>query len=149
MKDRSTRPLSKSEQMARVRTKNTAPELLLRRALWHAGIRYRLRIRLPGSPDLVVPGAMVAIFVDGCFWHGCPDHYKPPATNSSFWQEKLEKNRARDNLASQTLADQGWTVLRFWEHEVYAQLDVVLACVQSTLAEKKRPSAQDPSTFAR
>ncbi|MFP3184446.1 MAG: very short patch repair endonuclease [Paraburkholderia sp.] len=138
MKGRSKGPLSKSEQMARVRTKDTAPELLLRRALWHAGIRYRLRVCLPGSPDLVVPGTMVAIFVDGCFWHGCPDHYKPPATNCSFWQNKLEKNRARDNLASQTLADQGWTVLRFWEHEVNAHVDIVLARVKSTLAEKKR-----------
>lgn len=138
MKRRSNGPLSKSEQMARVRTKDTAPELLLRRALWHAGIRYRLRARLPGSPDLVVPRAMVAIFVDGCFWHGCPDHYKLPATNCSFWQNKLEKNHARDNLANQTLADQGWTVLRFWEHEVIAHVDIVLARIQSTLAEKKR-----------
>jgi DNA mismatch endonuclease (patch repair protein) len=132
--------LTKSEQMSRVRTAGTEPELLLRKALWRTGIRYRLNTPLTGRPDLVIPGAMIAIFVDGCFWHGCPEHYTAPATNNTFWAKKLERNATRDSLASQALKDQGWTVLRFWEHEIYAELDAVVACVRSSLTQTSRKS---------
>ena len=75
---RKKRKLTKSEQMARVRSKDTEPEMVLRKALWKSGLRYRLRPGLPGTPDLAFVGRKVAIFVDGCFWHGCPEHYTCP-----------------------------------------------------------------------
>ena len=104
--------------MARIRGKHTRPELLLRKALWAAGLRYRLHRKLPGTPDLAFVGARVAVFVDGCFWHGCPQHYSFPATRSEFWADKLRRNVERDARVGDELAALGWTVLRFWEHSL-------------------------------
>lgn len=126
-------PLSKSQQMARVRNKDTAPELTLRKQLWRAGIRYRLRPKLPGTPDLIMPRAKVAIFVDGCFWHGCPIHYVAPATNVAFWRDKLAKNRLRDEATTQSLENQGWRVLRFWEHELKDDMSSAIERIKSAL----------------
>src|SRR5262245_14142890 len=81
-------PLTKSEQMARVRARDTDIELVLRRALWRRGARYRLHPPLPGTPDLAFRGARLAIFVDACFWHGCARHYTAPRTNAAYWEEK-------------------------------------------------------------
>jgi DNA mismatch endonuclease (patch repair protein) len=112
-------PLTKSEQMARVRSKNTEAEMILRSALWRAGLRFRVTCRyLPGSPDIAFTRWRLAVFVDGCFWHGCPIHYTPPKANSDFWQQKLARNCARDALVNSELEALGWAVLRVWEHEV-------------------------------
>lgn len=118
--------LTRSELMSRVRKKDTAPEVQLRRALWAKGVRFRLNIRLPGSPDIVIVGRRIAIFVDGCFWHGCPDHYRSPKTNTAFWDEKIRKNRARDVRIDQQLADEGWNVVRVWGHDVSRALDRIV-----------------------
>jgi DNA mismatch endonuclease, patch repair protein len=120
---RSKRPLTRSEQMARIRSRNTHPELLLRRALWHLGYRYRVEFDLPGSPDLAFVREKLVIFVDGCFWHGCPVHYKPPSRNEEFWRVKLERNVSRDRRVDLELQQQGWAVLRLWEHEIVNSLD--------------------------
>ncbi|WP_223146796.1 very short patch repair endonuclease [Methylomonas fluvii] len=77
--------------MSRIRDKNTKPELALRKALWNAGLRYRLKSDLLGRPDLYFPGRRLVIFVDGCFWHGCPEHCQMPVENRAFWEEKLLK----------------------------------------------------------
>jgi DNA mismatch endonuclease, patch repair protein len=69
------------------------------------------------TADLVFSGARVAVFIDGCFWHGCPDHYKVPRTNTAYWAPKISRNVQRDHLATDLLKDAGWLVLRFWEHE--------------------------------
>ena len=105
-------PLSKSEQMARVRSQNTLPEVYLRHALWRLGLRYRLRSALPGSPDIVLPRYRTALFVDGCFWHGCPEHYRSPVANGDFWTAKLTRNMNRDARADAELAGMGWHVIR-------------------------------------
>ena len=112
------RKLTKSEQMARVRSKNTGPELLLRRALWRCGLRYRLGVAVPGSPDLAFRKAKVAVFVDGCFWHACPKHYRAPIRNAAFWRRKIERNIARDRRIDLALAELGWSVVRIWEHDL-------------------------------
>lgn len=105
--------------MARIRGKNTTPERLLRIALWRAGYRYRLHRRVCGvRPDIVFVGAKVAVFVDGCFWHMCPEHFTMPATNRPFWSAKLKRNRQRDASSASILRRAGWRVVRFWEHEV-------------------------------
>ncbi len=118
-------PLSKSEQMARVRSRNTLPETSLRHALWRLGFRYRLHSALPGSPDIVFPRYRTAVFVDGCFWHGCPEHYRAPVANADFWSAKLTRNVNRDARADAELAAMGWSVIRVWEHEIRADLDSV------------------------
>jgi DNA mismatch endonuclease (patch repair protein) len=123
--------------MARVRSSNTNPEIELRRALWKAGFRYRLRLRLPGSPDVVFLHARLAVFVDGCFWHGCPVHYTKPVRNAVFWREKLKHNVRRDRAADQALAGLGWSVLRLWEHEVTQDLEGAVRKVVDALVENR------------
>ena len=101
--------------------RDTKPELALRRAVHALGLRYRVGTRpLPKvrrTADLVFTRAKVAVFLDGCFWHGCPTHHTKSATNAAFWAEKVEKNRARDLETNHLLSEAGWTVIRVWEHE--------------------------------
>lgn len=106
--------------MGRIRSRDTRPEIALRKALWAAGLRYRLKagVHLPGHPDLAFPRAKVAVFVDGCFWHGCPDHGHIPKSRVEYWAPKIERNQTRDAQANAQLAELGWRVLRFWEHQV-------------------------------
>lgn len=112
----------KSRQMAQVRSKNTQPEMLVRRALHARGYRFRLhRSDLPGKPDIVLPKHHLAILVHGCFWHGCPNcdrGRRMPKTNVAFWAAKLAGNKARDVRAVQALEDLGWRVTVLWECEI-------------------------------
>lgn len=112
--------------MSRVRGKNTKPEVALRKALWAKGLRYRLHYKLPGKPDIVFVSAWVAVFVDGCFWHGCPLHGSIPATNKRFWKKKLARNMERDREVIEMLSGSGWLVMRFWTHELKDDLDKVV-----------------------
>jgi DNA mismatch endonuclease (patch repair protein) len=109
-----------SARMSRQRRRDTAPELNLRRALHRRGLRYRVDLPLPGLPrrraDIVFTRARIAIFVDGCFWHSCPDHATRPSHNAEWWSEKLARNVARDRETDERLTSAGWTVMRFWEH---------------------------------
>jgi DNA mismatch endonuclease (patch repair protein) len=104
--------------MTRVRTRDTAPELALRRSLWRIGIRgWRLHPRrVYGKPDLAWIGRRVAVFVDGAFWHGHPDYYW--GQSGEFWDAKIERNRARDRRVDEELDAAGWRVLRLWDFEV-------------------------------
>jgi DNA mismatch endonuclease (patch repair protein) len=108
----------RSYNMSRIRGKDTIPEMLLRKNLWNLGLRYRLHYKLPGRPDIVFVASRITIFVDGCFWHGCPEHGVRPKTNSTFWNKKIQGNIERDKKNQLQLNEQGWTVLRFWEHEI-------------------------------
>jgi len=120
--------------MSRVRGRDTGPEIRLRKALWHAGFRYRLQWPVYGKPDIVFPGKKVAVFVDGCFWHACPLHATWPKQNGHFWENKIKKNVERDRKVNETLSAEGWQVLRFWEHEVNEDLQGVVERVLSALA---------------
>lgn len=120
--------------MSRIRRRDTTPELLLRRALWASGHRYRVDLRLGGArPDIVFTRKKVAIFVDGCFWHGCPKHYIPPSGNAGYWSAKIERNRARDRRNTQSLVDAEYRVMRFWECEVKEDLPLILEHIRSEL----------------
>ena len=119
--------------MARNRPKDTSPEIRLRRALWGLGLRYRLDSTLPGKPDLAFSGKKTAIFVDGCFWHRCPQHFKPPETNVTFWRRKLSANVARDKRINKQLQALGWQVIRVWEHEVDASPDRAARKIQKRM----------------
>lgn len=126
--------LDRSQQMSRIRGSDTKPELILRKLLWRSGLRYRLHARTPvGRPDIVFPGKKVAVFVDGCFWHGCPDHYVRPRSSEAFWAEKLRTNTQRDIEQTRKLEDLGWKVCRLWEHEVFETPDRVVGLVQSAV----------------
>lgn len=112
-------PSPHRRRMQAVKRKDTAPEMLLRRALWRAGLRYRVHQKVARTtPDLTFTRAKVAVFVDGCFWHGCPVHYVAPVNNAEFWRRRLAQNQARDARDTLRLQAAGWTVLRFWECEV-------------------------------
>lgn len=110
--------MSRSEMMSRIGSKDTKPELIVRRGLHACGYRFRLhRNELPGKPDLVLNKYRSVIFVHGCFWHaheGCR-YFKLPKTRREFWQEKLRSNRRRDQAALQSLFNGGWRVLIVWE----------------------------------
>jgi DNA mismatch endonuclease, patch repair protein len=110
-----------SRRMARVRQKNTDAEIALRRELFRRGLRYRVDYVVSRKPrrvaDIVFPGLKIAIFVDGCFWHGCPLHATWPKRNAELWKQKIEANRARDIDTNERLRQAGWTVLRVWRHE--------------------------------
>lgn len=127
-------PLSRSEQMSRIRGRDTTPELVLRKALWARGLRYRLHFRTPaGKPDIVFPGQKVAVYVDGCFWHGCPRHYVRPRSRGEFWAAKLRANVDRDRKQTLMLEAKGWRVLRVWEHAIFEDLESVVDDVQAAL----------------
>ena len=127
--------LTRSEQMARIRGRNTAPEMRLRQALWRAGLRFRLKKSgLAIRPDLVFgTGPGIAVFIDGCFWHGCPDHYVPPRSAVEFWSKKLTGNVERDRRQTLALEAAGWRVIRFWECEVIESIDRCVLRVQRAL----------------
>jgi DNA mismatch endonuclease, patch repair protein len=113
-------PTQRSETMRRIHSRNTSCELALRSELHRRGLRYSLRKKLPGSPDVIFVAARVAVFVDGCFWHGCPDHCRRPSTNTAYWNRKINRNMARDESVNQELHALGWRVVRLWGHAVHA-----------------------------
>lgn len=109
--------------MAKIKARNTRPELVVRRALTAMGIRYRLHRRdIPGTPDIAFIGRRKAIFVHGCWWHGhaCREGNRPPKSNQQFWADKVAKNIARDHLVAERLQQGGWTILTIWECEARA-----------------------------
>lgn len=116
------------------RSRDTRPELRIRRAAHRSGPRYFVDrqplVGLRRRADMVFPTARIAVFVDGCYWHGCPSHYSLPRTNPSYWSAKVARNVARDTDTNLRLSEAGWEVLRFWEHEdpdeVVAQLEAHL-----------------------
>lgn len=115
------RPTPKSElvsqQMSRMPRQNTKPELVLRRELHARGLRFRIHAKLPGRPDLVFTRAKIAVFVDGCFWHGCSEHGVLPKNNREWWRAKIDGNVLRDRAKDEALAGLGWDVIHVWEHE--------------------------------
>ena len=111
--------------MSRLGRRDTAPELALRRALHARGMRYRVdHVPVQGlrtRADIVFRPARVAVYVDGCFWHGCPIHETYPKANAAFWSEKLARNRQRDRDTDDLLRTRGWESVRIWEHEDVSQ----------------------------
>jgi DNA mismatch endonuclease (patch repair protein) len=109
----------RSRVMASIRSKDTAPELTVRRLLWARGSRFRVHDRsVIGAPDISNKARKVAVFVDGCFWHGCGKCYKEPTTNVAFWREKVRRNQKRRLTVRTDLRERGWKVLEIWEHSV-------------------------------
>lgn len=121
----STRPPASSvsvrDRMSRQRSKNTAPEVRVRKILHSRGIRFRTDVKLEADlrtrADIAWRQLGLAIFIDGCFWHGCPEHATRPAANADWWARKLDNNVERDRQTDAVLRGRGWVVRRYWEHE--------------------------------
>lgn len=130
---------TRSRTMRAVRGRNTAPEVALRRALWSQGLKgYRIAPRgVPGVPDIVYPRSRVAVFVDGCFWHGCPAHCRRPSSNTAYWHTKIARTVERDERTTERLRQTGWNVFRIWEHEVAC--DPRSVALRVGLAVRERP----------
>lgn len=133
-------PKASSEEARRrmkaVRQRDTGAEMAVRRRLHAMGLRYRVDFPVLESPrrraDIAFPRLRIAIFIDGCFWHGCPIHGTSPKANAEFWKRKIEANIARDRDTDERLRGTGWVVLRFWEHE---DPDDVAASIRRSVEE--------------
>ncbi|TSD93028.1 very short patch repair endonuclease [Gordonia rubripertincta] len=126
----------RSRNMAAIRSKNTKPELALRAARNEGVTGYRIhKADLPGRPDIAFTRWKVAVFVDGVFWHGHPDHWNPETASSDYWRQKIARNIQRDRLADEELARNGWKVVRIWDTEIrddlYGSVSKVLATLRS------------------
>ena len=130
-------PEQRRKCMQANRGSNTSPELRLRKALHALGYRYVLNSKLFGKPDLVFVSRRVALFVDGCFWHGCPEHSVLPATNREKWVRKLAANARRDREVEATLVADGWKVVRVWEHDVRRDLVRTVRQISSLLNRRR------------
>jgi len=125
--------------MSRVKSKDSGAELSLRSALHAAGLRYRLHRRVEGvTVDLVFVGPKVAVFVDGCFWHGCPKHATYPKSNQGYWLPKLEENKERDKRQTARLRKAGWRVIRVWEHDCLPPTPRVIARIVDACRRRGR-----------
>jgi DNA mismatch endonuclease (patch repair protein) len=126
--------------MRRVRTRDTAAEVLLRKTLWARGLRgWRVDVRgIPGRPDIAWKAHRIAVFVDGAFWHGHPDVYH--GQSGAFWDRKIAANRERDSRVNEQLREEGWTVLRFWDFDVEREPEACARRIQDALAvNRSRP----------
>lgn len=131
--------------------RDTKPELEVRRRLHARGVRYRVDVR-PESDlrlrgDLVWKGRRLVVFIDGCYWHGCPLHRTHPKANAEWWQEKIEANVARDRRHDRALRERGWRVLRFWEHEdADAVVDAIVAALEDGVTGSRPSPLSDNPT---
>lgn len=128
---------TRSRIMAAIKGKNTSPEMKVRRLLWGMGNRYRIHDRtVHGTPDISIKKKKVAIFIDGCFWHGCGNCYREPKSNVNYWREKIVKNKKRRKAVLESLRKEQWTVMQFWEHEISPSPEIVAGKINSMLMSK-------------
>ena len=136
-----------SARMSRQARRDTAPEVAVRKLLHASGYRYRINERVPGMSrrtiDIAFTRAKVAVMIDGCFWHGCPEHATQPKANSEWWRKKLDRNMARDVETAEHLTAAGWTVLRFWEHTPAAD---VAATVRTAVDRENQARGRRPQS---
>lgn len=122
--------------MSRIRSKGTSPERVIESSLRALGLKYRKQFG-PARADFAFPREKVALFVDGCFWHGCSRHYVAPVNNAAYWRRKLANNRSRDRQSRSGLKASGWVVIRVWEHSLPKHADRVAALVGLTVHRRK------------
>lgn len=116
----------RSKVMASIKGRNTRPEIVVRKLLWAKGIRYRIHDKkVTGTPDISNKSKKIAIFIDGCFWHGCNNCYKEPRTNVAYWHTKIINNKKRRKEIIKKLSKDNWKILEFWEHRVVNEPEAV------------------------
>ncbi|MFJ7331087.1 very short patch repair endonuclease [Streptomyces cyaneofuscatus] len=130
---------ARRRNMQAIRSRDTKPERLIRQLVHANGLRYRVATRplpdLRRTADLVFRPAKVAVFIDGCYWHGCPEHYVSPRTNPGYWSDKVARNMARDRDTDKHLQEAGWLVMRFWEHQ---DSDTCALTIVNTVRDRRR-----------
>lgn len=135
--------------MSAQRSRDTAPELAVRRLLHARGLRYRVDHPLPGMlrrrGDLVFTAARIAVMIDGCYWHGCPDHGNTPGTNTDYWAPKIARNQARDADTDHKLEEAGWAVVRVWEHQDPVE---VADQIEHVVHQRRRTRVASPAATA-
>ncbi|MEH0521944.1 very short patch repair endonuclease [Streptomyces stelliscabiei] len=133
---------ARRRNMQAIRSRDTKPERLVRSLLHAQGLRYRVAAKplpdLRRTADIVFRPAKLAVFIDGCYWHGCPEHYVPPKTNQGYWSDKVARNMLRDRDTDEQLRAAGWTVLRFWEHDPAEDCAIKIASEICRLRENKQ-----------
>ncbi|MDV7220748.1 very short patch repair endonuclease [Streptomyces prunicolor] len=133
---------ARRRNMQAIRSRDTKPERLVRSLLHAQGLRYRVAAKplpdLRRTADIVFRPAKLAVFIDGCYWHGCPEHYVPPKTNPGYWSDKVARNITRDRDTDVQLQNAGWTVLRFWEHD---PAEDCAARIAATVSRLRAPSS--------
>lgn len=133
----------RSKIMSSVKSTNTGPEIIFRKALFSKGIRYRTNFRgVKGSPDIGLLKNKIAIFIDGCFWHKCPRCFRPPESNKEYWLKKVNKNKARDKKVNAELRNNGWKVIRIWEHEIRNSLDETVEKTAKKIKDYSKSSGE-------
>ncbi|MGC2234996.1 MAG: very short patch repair endonuclease [Pyrinomonadaceae bacterium] len=126
---------TRTRTMRAVKSKDSKMEVRFRSALWRSGLRfYKNAASMVGKPDIVFPRKKVVIFLDSCFWHGCPLHLRRPSSNVEYWQAKIDRNKSRDAKVNETYAETNWRVIRFWEHELKQDFE---RCVNRVIQETK------------
>jgi len=125
---------ARSRNMSRIRAKNTIPELLVRKALFSKGYRYRIHYPLPGRPDIVFPSKRRAILIQGCFWHGHNCHYShQPKSNIEFWKNKITANKKRDKKNFKHLKNCNWALFLVWECQIHDKFDITMKKIERFL----------------
>jgi DNA mismatch endonuclease (patch repair protein) len=120
-------PDIRKRTMQSVKSDNTKLENKVRKALWAKNIRYRKNVKdLVGHPDISIKSKKIAIFIDSCFWHGCPEHCRMPHSNENYWNQKIQRNKIRDENVNKYYQEQGWTCVRVWEHELQTDFDLTI-----------------------
>ena len=116
--------IKRREIMQSVRSKDSKIEIAFRKVLWQAGYRYRKNVNdYFGKPDIVLKKYRTVIFIDSCFWHGCPKHLRVPKSNVDYWSNKIKKNKQRDEAINREYKNSGWQVVRIWEHDIKTSLE--------------------------
>lgn len=132
----------RSRCMSRIKRKDTKAEIIFRKALWENGIRgYRIDVNLPGRPDIYFSKLKLAIFIDGCYWHKCPQCFSEPKSNKKYWIPKIERNAERDKLNEKKLKENNIFVIRYWEHDVKKNLNKIIndfLAVYKSLSKQKK-----------
>ena len=115
------------------------------KALWHKGLRFRKNVKsLPGAPDIAIKKYKVAVFIDSCFWHGCPDHFRLPESNTEYWARKIAKNKNRDQNVTSHYVSSGWRILRVWEHEFKEDFDAAVTRIAEFIRQDREASLKYP-----
>lgn len=129
---------TRSRIMSKIRGKDTKPELILRKMLFAKGLRYRLNYRVAGyRVDIAFPSRKLAVFVDGCFWHGCPKCFRPPKSRKRYWGPKIKTNKERDKRIDSAMSKSGWKVIHIWEHRIRKEPEGCLAMIMAHLSNVK------------
>ncbi|WP_284720688.1 very short patch repair endonuclease [Polyangium sorediatum] len=128
----------RSALMRRIHSHDTALECKVRSAAHKRGLRYRVKTALLGKPDMAFISAKVVVFIDSCFWHGCPSHPRTSKSNTTYWDTKISRNKKRDTEINNYYANAGWTAIRIWEHDIKADFDNCVNIIEQAVLRSRR-----------